>query len=173
MKISKNTLKIVFIIFIVAITVSGLGVYATYNYLAKDVSYIKQNGEELNVQEALNELYSKNISDIEYQMFYSNVVKVSSATKFYTKTISIPKDKKKVYIYSCASSDFGIGDITISSDIIKKQNTSKIKSIIIPNDLENCSALSIIETNGEEGDITINYNCLRAWKSICSSNSIL
>lgn len=173
MKISKNKFKLIFIILILGMIVSGVSVYATYNYLAKDVSYIKENGEELNLEEALNELYDRNFGDIEYQFFYSNVVQLSSAGKFYTKTISIPKGKRKVYIYSCASSDYGIGNITIQSNIIESQKTSKIKSIIIPNDLENCSALSVLETNGEGGEVTINYNCLRKRESICSSSSIL
>ena len=49
MKIGKKTLNKIFIICITAILTSGISVYATYNYLAKDVSYIKSNGEELSV----------------------------------------------------------------------------------------------------------------------------
>ena len=38
--------------------VSGFSVYSTYNYLAKDIIYTKSNGENISVNDALNELYN-------------------------------------------------------------------------------------------------------------------
>lgn len=42
---------------IIMILTSCISIYATYNYFAKDVSYTKADGTEINVEEALNELY--------------------------------------------------------------------------------------------------------------------
>lgn len=56
----KSKLKIILIILILlisAIIVSGLSVYATYNYLASDISYAKSNGTTVSVENALNDLY--------------------------------------------------------------------------------------------------------------------
>ena len=50
-------LKVVLIVLITSIFVGGISIYATYNYLASDVKYTKKSGEEINVEEALNELY--------------------------------------------------------------------------------------------------------------------
>lgn len=57
-------IKIVIIIIITAILFSSISAYATYNYLAKDISYTPSNSEfEVdNVEDALNELYKSKIS---------------------------------------------------------------------------------------------------------------
>lgn len=158
MKIYKNTLKIIFITCIAVILVSGISVYATYKYLAKDVSYVKSNGEELNVEEALNELYSKNKGEIEYYTFCSDVISTSGGT-FYTKVLSIPEGKTKVYIYSSASSTYYVTNPTINSTIIDKCNTSNLKKYSIPGCIDSADFISIIETNGKAGNITISYGC--------------
>lgn len=73
MKVSKNTLKIIFIVFVMGILVSGMSVYATYNYLAKDVKYTKPDGTETDVEKSLNELYQKiNTKKLTYDIVYSN-----------------------------------------------------------------------------------------------------
>lgn len=68
------------------IIVSSISVYATYNYFAKDISYRKADGTELNVEQALNELYAKHnmkntlvASDI-----YGNTPHNPTATAEYT-----------------------------------------------------------------------------------------
>ena len=55
----KNKLKIILSMVIIVVLVGGLSVYATYNYLATNVSYTKSNGETISVEDALNELYNK------------------------------------------------------------------------------------------------------------------
>ena len=50
------------------IIVGSISVYATYNYLAGDICYIKSDGTEVNVESALNELYEgvkNNLSKID------------------------------------------------------------------------------------------------------------
>lgn len=158
MKISKKTLKIIFIIFMIGILTSGISVYATYRYLAKDVSYVKSNGEELNVEEALNELYSKNTTDIEYKIFASNVINTSSAGIFYTTTISIPKGKTRIYMYSSAKSTYNINSNPIIKSTIIKENSVKVYDATISGVIHGPSFINIIETNGDEGDITIQYS---------------
>ncbi len=58
MKNLNNKLKIILIIALTSILVGGLSSYATYNYLAKDISYTKSNGTIVSVENALNELYN-------------------------------------------------------------------------------------------------------------------
>ena len=58
MKWIKN-LKLVIAIMMIIILTACISVYATYQYLARDVSYTKLDGTEISVQEALNELYGK------------------------------------------------------------------------------------------------------------------
>ncbi len=59
-----------------------ISVYATYYYFAKDVSYIKLDGTEISVQEALNELYGKQykVECLFYQT--DNLVTPQSSLKF-------------------------------------------------------------------------------------------
>lgn len=115
-------LKIIIIIIVSIVLASGISVYATYSYFAKDISYKKTDGTELSVEEALNELYNKNSGNIEYIKFNSGVIS-SSAGTFFTKTISIPEGKKDVYIYSSVSSTYNCKLQSISSNIIVEQNT--------------------------------------------------
>lgn len=62
----KNNLKLILVILIICVLISGLSVYATYSYLAKDVSYTKKDGTTINVGDALNELYNRNTGDVGY-----------------------------------------------------------------------------------------------------------
>ena len=54
----KIKIKMIITILIIIILVSGLSVYATYNYLAKDIGYTKGDGTTISVEKALNELYN-------------------------------------------------------------------------------------------------------------------
>lgn len=160
MKILRNKcIMIIITIFLIVTFASGISIYATYKYLSKDVSYLKADGKEISVEDALNELYNISNANIEYITFDSNGhIRTPSGT-FYTKTISIPKGKKMVYIYSSVSSTYSCNNPTINSNIINMQNTRLIKDITISGQIANLSFLTTIETNGENGDITINYNC--------------
>ena len=67
----KNNLKVFVAIVISGIVFTGIGVYAASQYFAKDITFIptnenfkKENGEPIeNVEDALNELYKKSISN--------------------------------------------------------------------------------------------------------------
>lgn len=54
----KSKIKMTVTILIIIILVSGLSVYATYNYFAKDIWYTKEDGTTISVEKALNELYN-------------------------------------------------------------------------------------------------------------------
>ena len=56
MNFLKKNIKVIIGIILGTLLISSISVYATYTYLATDVSYLK-NEEEMNVAEALNELY--------------------------------------------------------------------------------------------------------------------
>ena len=62
-------IKLLITIIICAILFTGVGVYATTKYLAKDISYTpsNQNFEVTNVDDALNELYRAKSYDLNYK----------------------------------------------------------------------------------------------------------
>lgn len=66
--------KIILIIILSIIIASGVSVYATYNYLAKDIKYIKTDGTQISVEDALNELYNSNnkLSNFKYEIGTNN-----------------------------------------------------------------------------------------------------
>ena len=70
MKFIKKNIKLIIGIIIGMTLVSTLSAYATYNYLASDVSYTKADGNKINVQDAINELY--NNREFEYVMGENN-----------------------------------------------------------------------------------------------------
>lgn len=55
----NKKIKFIIVIVITILLTSCISVYATYKYLAKDVSYTKLDGTEISIQDALNELYGK------------------------------------------------------------------------------------------------------------------
>ena len=76
----KNNLKILVTLIILAILFTGIGVYAASQYYARDITFTptnenfkKENGEPItNVEDALNELYSKQSYNIEMITNYNN-----------------------------------------------------------------------------------------------------
>ena len=60
MKFLKKNIKIILIFVVSTLIVSMVSVYATYSYLAQDVSYKKSDGTEISVKDALDELYENN-----------------------------------------------------------------------------------------------------------------
>lgn len=71
----KNKLRIVLTIVVIAILAGGISVYATYNYLASEVKYTKEDGTETDVEKSLNELYEKiNTKKIDYNIIYFNQI---------------------------------------------------------------------------------------------------
>ena len=61
MKYLRNNLKVIIGFIIGVVLASSITVYA-YNYLAKDISYIREGTNIKNVAEALNDLYNKSNS---------------------------------------------------------------------------------------------------------------
>ncbi len=55
----KKKFKIILILLLNSIIVGVCSVYATYNYMAKDINYTLSNGNTISVEDALNELYKK------------------------------------------------------------------------------------------------------------------
>lgn len=93
MKCLKYKLKIILVIIASTIFVSGLSVYATYNYLAKDISYIKSDGTKISVENALNELYKNKSDEITYNIGTNN-------SSNGIETIQIERDNKNAIIIS-------------------------------------------------------------------------
>lgn len=76
----KNKFKVILAILISIIFASGLSIYATYNYLASDVSYTR-DGETISVETALNELYErKSIQGILYVGCYTSAYDIKNNT---------------------------------------------------------------------------------------------
>lgn len=63
MEFIKKNIKTIISIIVTAIIFTGFSAYATTAYLAKDVSYIKNDGTQINVEDALNELYNNYTSN--------------------------------------------------------------------------------------------------------------
>lgn len=150
-------IKVIFIIIICIIIFGTICTFATYSYFSKDIFYTKKDGTEISVEEALNELYNNN-QKINYNTFSSGVVTTSSAGTFYTKSLEIPQGKKKIYIYSVVSSTWAAEKIIVNnSNIINNCTTENLSSKLINDKIDSRAWISTIETNGEEGTITIEY----------------
>ena len=158
MKILKNNIKLIIGFFIGLILAGGV-VYAAVS--ASEIGYTRTGSNVKNVSEALNELYTKyNNGELQYDTFDSNgYVNSPSAETFFTKNLSVPEGIKKIYIYSHVASTWGVDEPTITSDIITNQNTSIARRDFISGRMDSFSYLSIIDTNGNAGTITIKYSC--------------
>ena len=55
----KISSKIFLITLAIIVVLSGIGVFAVYNYVASDIKYTKKDGTEISVSTALDDLYSK------------------------------------------------------------------------------------------------------------------
>ena len=71
-----------------------VSVYATYSYLAQDVSYKKSDGTEISVKDALDELH-KRTEGITYEDSSGTKQKLSAATAVGTKIGSTTVDGQK------------------------------------------------------------------------------
>lgn len=82
-KIYKKSLFVTLLIGGVLFT--GIGVYATTKYLAKDISFTPSNTnwKVSNIEEALNQLYEKQVDD------YENKVYTTSGLEIYNNRITI------------------------------------------------------------------------------------
>ena len=70
----KKNIKWIIALIIVAISFTGAGVFAKAKYFSKDISYKKQDGNEIDLENALNELYSnKSNNAVSGQFQASNV----------------------------------------------------------------------------------------------------
>ena len=155
MRFLKEKKEIIISFIIGVIIASGVTVYAT-GYLASQVTY----KDAKTVEQALNELYEGLEGPLEYQSFNSNgFVSRSSAGTYATKTISIPEGKKRLYIINCEYSTFSAAAQTITSSIITNQTTTQVRSDVLSGVVDCKEYLSIIDTNGQSGNLTINYNC--------------
>lgn len=70
----KNKYKFLIILIIGIIIGSSLTVYSAYTYFSKDIKYTKKDGTQISVEDALNELYSKD-----------NATYLYKANHFYTE----------------------------------------------------------------------------------------
>lgn len=142
----KIKIKMIITILIIIILVSGLSVYATYNYLAKDIGYTKGDGTTISVEKALNELYNNvnltNIPSID-SIWLANTQSVD-----YTYTV---QDTGTYLIGIMNSNDEGVAG-TITS------NGQEIISKNLDTNFEHYNRTSLIKVvNAKKGD-TININ---------------
>ena len=158
MKILKNNIKLIIGFFIGLILAGGV-VYAAVS--ASEIGYTRTGSSVKNVSEALNELYTKyNNGELQYDTFDSNgYISYSSAGTFWTKNLSIPAGTRKIYLCSTVASTWGTAEPTVSSDIITTQNTITVKYDGVRGKMDTATYLTIINTNGNAGNIILNYNC--------------
>ena len=106
MKFLKKNIKIILIFVVTTLIVSMVSVYATYSYLAQDVSYTKSDGTEVSVKDALDELH-KRTEGITYEDSSGTKQKLSAATAVGTKIGSTTVDGQKLDWYLFDVSDDG------------------------------------------------------------------
>ena len=82
----KRNLKTILAIIITAILVSGTTAFATYNYYAKDISYLKKDGTKTNVADALNDIYDKLGKKYDLSKLELLWAPVGSQTNYYSGT---------------------------------------------------------------------------------------
>lgn len=98
MKFIKNNIKI-FIIIITIILIENVSVYAAYKYFAKDVYYTKSDGSEININDALNELYTNSINLENSKLLYTYNSDLSFSGKY-----KFDGTNNKAIIFLCACS---------------------------------------------------------------------
>ena len=109
--------------------------------------------------------YYKNIlvnvesGNTDYETFNTDGFIRISKLDFYSKTISVPAGKTKVIIFSDVSSTWGVAEPTIAnSNIITSTNITRLNSGFRSGKIAEGCYLSIIDTNGNAGEITITFN---------------
>lgn len=145
--------KGIIISFIIGVIVaSSITVYAT-SYFAKDVTY--KDGK--NVEEALNELYSKiNASNVE--AYSSGSVSKVGAGTFWSKQLTVSQNVREVTVYLDIVSPYGSTTPTISGDIIESSDVTSLGSGYQSGLYSSTFYKIEIRTNQKDGTITINAN---------------
>lgn len=129
----KNKIKIILILTITIIITSSITAYATYKYLAKDITYTKEDGTNVSVQEALNDLYNKPNVVVYESGEFSEYIKY--AANYKTVTIQLNKnyeeeDNAKLVIKSITPE---INAIYYSSKILSNKIVGNTVSITLLN----------------------------------------
>ena len=124
MKFLKKHIKIILIFVVSTLIVSMVSVYATYSYLAQDVSYTKSDGTEVSVKDALDELY-KTTEGITYEDSSGTKQKLSAATAVGTKIGSTTVDGQKLDWYLFDVSDDGKTAYLVSTPTYWVPDTTK------------------------------------------------
>ena len=100
------------ILTITIVITSSITAYATYKYLAKDITYTKEDGTEIDLEKSLNELYSLYNKEFKY---IDRVVAAKNETSSY-QSISNSKELEKgkyfIIIVRSNRNDSGAGNYT-------------------------------------------------------------
>lgn len=161
MKFLKNNLKVIIVFIICVILASSIGgttAFASYNYFANQVSYITPSGQKLNVESALNELYSKkNNIDVPY---IENIWSSSALSVDYTYTVA----KDGIYLVSISGSNKNnsIGNITTNAQ--EKVNNKIINTYGVG------STYSVLKVINAKANDTIK---IEGYTTYSSSNSFI
>ena len=120
MKFLKKHIKIILIVVVSMLIASMVSVYATYSYLAQDVSYTKTDGTEVSVKDALDELYKTTEGDSS-----GIYLKLSAATALGTKIGSTTVDGQSLDWYLFDVSDDGKTAYIVSTPTCWVPDTTK------------------------------------------------
>ena len=124
MKFLKKHIKIILIFVVTMLIVSMVSVYATYSYLAQDVSYTKSDGTEVSVKDALDELH-KTTEGITYEDSSGTKQKLSAATAVGTKIGNTTVDGQSLNWYLFDVSDDGKTAYLVSTPTYWVPDTTK------------------------------------------------
>ena len=159
----KNKIKIILFLIITTIITNGITAYATYNYLAKDITYTKEDGTNVSVQEALNEVYS-NKKQNEDKFISSDSKEYRNGTSStYSSTFDIPNGATKAVIIANGGSMWGaFTNLDVDANNIISKEEYKLSYELIDGHWAGRGVYTIVMLNGESGElntkITINNN---------------
>ena len=140
MNILKNNIRLIILAMILILVSSGIGVFATYNYLASDIKYT----DDKTVADALNELYDKNRN---YQ-----VTKIEPSSR---GVFNIPEGITTAYIiFLNATSGNQEYLFNANSNVMIGEPTSVLSTWAIDKSLYTALTLYKVELTGSAGTIT-------------------
>ncbi len=116
-------------------------IYAIYKYSSKDICYIKSDGNEISVEDALNDLYKTKFDGMQRR-----------------ESNQIPEgvNEIKVLVVSCATG--GVGTITIDGDIVVSYEETSLGYDFVSRQYEIGIYEYDVKTNGMPGTVNVQFN---------------
>lgn len=199
-KIFKTNLKTIIAIITTSLIVGCTTVFAKYNYFAKDVQYVKNDGTKISVEEAINSLYEEKENKNTWEKLFNigfTIDEIVNTDAIFNKTIQnendieyMLKNTEKI-MPSVVNSKVAMKIIGNNKNVYSKifgnnEGNGEINSTWISNILNNQNAISALDqTNpvtvpnmtgyntpyGEVKESSYGFSDQPGWKAFNNSNS--